>query len=43
MSAMKRDVKVVSEWDFDRIIPCHGDVKETEGKKYWNDFYAKFL
>ena len=21
---MKRDAKTVSEWDFDRIIPCHG-------------------
>ena len=22
--AMKRDVKTVAGWDFDRIIPCHG-------------------
>ena len=21
---MKRDVKTVDSWDFDRIIPCHG-------------------
>ena len=21
---MKRDVKTVAGWDFDRIIPCHG-------------------
>ena len=21
---MKRDVKSVAEWDFERIIPCHG-------------------
>jgi hypothetical protein len=39
---MKRDVKVVSEWDFDRLIPCHGDVMETGAKKYWNDLYAWF-
>ena len=23
-SAMARDAKAVSAWDFDRIIPCHG-------------------
>jgi len=21
---MKRDAKTVAEWDFERIIPCHG-------------------
>ncbi|KAF9530014.1 hypothetical protein CPB83DRAFT_851438 [Crepidotus variabilis] len=41
--AMKRDVKTVSEWDFDRIIPCHGDVIETEGKKAWNDVYRDYM
>lgn len=40
---MKRDVKVVSEWDFDRLIPCHGDVMEMGAKKYRNDLYAGFL
>jgi len=40
---MRRDAKVVSEWDFDRMIPCHGDVMETGAKKYWNDLYAKLL
>jgi len=40
---MKRDVKVVSDWDFDRIISCHGDVLQTGGKKYFNDLYQKFL
>lgn len=24
--------KKVSAWDFDRVIPCHGDVIETGGK-----------
>src|SRR5271154_580210 len=41
--AMKRDVKVVSEWDFDRLVPCHGDVMETGAKQYWNDLYERFL
>ncbi|TNY19006.1 hypothetical protein DMC30DRAFT_418305 [Rhodotorula diobovata] len=33
----------VAGWDFDRIIPCHGDVIETGGKKAWTDTYAWFL
>jgi hypothetical protein len=40
---MKRDVKVVSDWDFDRIIPCHGDVMHTGGKKYFKELYRRFL
>jgi len=40
---MKRDVKVVSEWDFDRIISCHGNVLQSGGKKYFNDLYKRFL
>jgi hypothetical protein len=40
---MKRDVQVVRSWDFDRMVPCHGDVMETGAKKLWNDLYAKFL
>ncbi|GAA5876699.1 hypothetical protein JCM1840_000765 [Sporobolomyces johnsonii] len=35
--------KVVAGWDFDRVIPCHGDVIETGGKKAWLDTYADFL
>ncbi|KAF8882181.1 hypothetical protein CPB84DRAFT_1827901 [Gymnopilus junonius] len=30
--AMRRDAKIVSGWDFNRIIPCHGDVIETNAK-----------
>jgi len=41
--AMKRDVKVVSDWEFDRLIPCHGDIMEVGAKKHWNDLYVKFL
>ncbi|GAA5991406.1 hypothetical protein JCM11641_004622 [Rhodosporidiobolus odoratus] len=40
---MERQARRVSAWDFDRIIPCHGDVIETEGKKAWNDTYRWFL
>lgn len=31
--AMKRHCKIVAGWDFERIIPCHGDVVEKNGKE----------
>ncbi|KAK0472785.1 hypothetical protein IW261DRAFT_1660972 [Armillaria novae-zelandiae] len=40
--AMRRDIKVVSEWDFSRIIMCHGDVIEVDAPKAWKDAYAKY-
>lgn len=30
--AYNASVARINKWDFDRIIPCHGDVIETEGK-----------
>ncbi|KAJ7484475.1 hypothetical protein FB451DRAFT_1393024 [Mycena latifolia] len=30
-STMKRDVKTVADWDFQRIIPCHGDIMRETG------------
>ncbi|GAA6014569.1 hypothetical protein JCM11491_004544 [Sporobolomyces phaffii] len=30
---MSRAAKEVAAWDFDRIIPCHGDVIEPNGKQ----------
>lgn len=39
----KRDARIVSGWDFDRLIPCHGEVVETGAKKMWNDHYAWYL
>jgi len=36
-NTMKEDAVAVAGWDFERIIPCHGDVIETDGKKAWND------
>jgi hypothetical protein len=35
--------KTVSGWDFDRIIPCHGDVIETGGKAKWDKVYDWYL
>ncbi|KAK0449581.1 uncharacterized protein EV420DRAFT_1646907 [Desarmillaria tabescens] len=40
--AMKNAVKTVDGWDFQRIIPCHGDVIEKDAKQAWKDAY-KFL
>ncbi|TFK41499.1 hypothetical protein BDQ12DRAFT_599583 [Crucibulum laeve] len=42
-AAMRRDVKTVSGWDFTRIIPCHGDVIENDGKKAWEEVYKFYL
>jgi len=41
--AMRRDVKIVCGWDFDRIIMCHGDVIESNGKKAWENSYSRYL
>jgi len=41
--SMIRDAKTVAGWDFDRIIPCHGDVIETGGKAVWLEAYKWYL
>ncbi|KAF8828244.1 hypothetical protein HHX47_DHR4000713 [Lentinula edodes] len=41
--AMRRDAKIVREWDFERIIMCHGDVIETGGQRAWEEAYSKYL
>ncbi|KAI6006982.1 hypothetical protein EDD15DRAFT_2358055 [Pisolithus albus] len=41
--AMKRDARKVASWDFDRIIPCHGDVIERDGNKAWREAYKFFI
>lgn len=40
---MIRDAKTVMTWDFDRIIPCHGEVIETGGKRAWASAYEWLL
>jgi len=40
---MRRDAKTVASWDFDRVIPCHGDVIETGGNAAWRAAYQDFL
>ncbi|KAI0945082.1 hypothetical protein AcV7_001713 [Taiwanofungus camphoratus] len=41
--AMRRDAHTVAQWDFDRIIPCHGDVIETGGKEAWLSAYGAYF
>ncbi|KAF8636334.1 hypothetical protein AX16_010990 [Volvariella volvacea WC 439] len=41
--AMKRDAKTVDSWDFERIIPCHGDVVEEKAKAAWKAAYKFYL
>ncbi|KAF9652360.1 hypothetical protein BDM02DRAFT_3153796 [Thelephora ganbajun] len=40
---MRRDVKTVAGWDFERIIPCHGDVIEKDANKAWREAYKWYL
>ncbi|KAF8237359.1 hypothetical protein L208DRAFT_1356278 [Tricholoma matsutake] len=40
---MKRDAKTVAGWDFEKIIPCHGDVIEKDAKQAWKDVYRFYL
>ena len=35
--------KKINAWDFDRIIPCHGDVIETGGKSILRNATAWFV
>jgi len=40
--AMKRDATTVANWDFKRVIPCHGDVIENYGNVAWREAYKAF-
>lgn len=41
--AFTESVKRIAAWDFDRLIPCHGDVIETEAKGVFQNVMAWFL
>ena len=38
-NSFTRSIRRIDSWDFDRVIPCHGDVIETAGK----DVFRKVL
>lgn len=41
--AFGESMRRIDKWDFDRIIPCHGDVIETGGKGVFRDIMGWFL
>lgn len=41
--SFNKSVAKISTWDFDRIIPCHGDVIETGGKGIYDTVMAWHL
>lgn len=41
--AFTESVRRIEQWDFDRLIPCHGDVIETGAKGVFRDVMAWFL
>lgn len=41
-SLLKEELAPINAAKWDRIIPCHGDVIETEGKVQWNKVWGKF-
>ncbi|CAH7677057.1 hypothetical protein PPACK8108_LOCUS13654, partial [Phakopsora pachyrhizi] len=41
--SMAKSATVVDQWDFDRIIPCHGDVIETGGKSAWRRAFSYYF
>jgi len=40
---MRRDLRTVDGWDFDRLIPCHGDVIETGARAVWENHFEWYL
>ena len=42
-TAFNESAKKIASWDFDRIIPCHGDVIETGGKGIFQKVFAWHL
>ncbi|KAJ5775649.1 uncharacterized protein N7511_000660 [Penicillium nucicola] len=41
--AFNDSVRRIEAWDFDRLIPCHGDTIETGAKGVWRDVMAWHL
>ncbi|THH23047.1 hypothetical protein EUX98_g8127 [Antrodiella citrinella] len=39
---MKLHASQVANWDFDRYIPCHGNVIENNAKAAWKDAYSRY-
>lgn len=39
----KKSMAKIDSWDFERVIPCHGDVLEKNGKKVFRAMFWWFL
>ncbi|KAK9447390.1 uncharacterized protein V1518DRAFT_82439 [Limtongia smithiae] len=39
----KKCLTAINEWDFTSIVPCHGDVIDTEAKETFDKVFAPFL
>ncbi|WEW55950.1 hypothetical protein PRK78_001385 [Emydomyces testavorans] len=39
----KETLRIIDRWDFERVIPCHGDVIETGGKLVFRKVFGWFL
>jgi len=40
---MRREAREVANWDFDRVIPCHGDILEKDGNAAWKAAFQWYL
>ncbi|GAM82764.1 hypothetical protein ANO11243_007500 [Dothideomycetidae sp. 11243] len=41
--SFNKSVKIIDSWDFSRIVPCHGDVIEGNGKEIFRKVFAWHL
>ncbi|KAI5295538.1 hypothetical protein KEM52_001053 [Ascosphaera acerosa] len=41
--AAKPSIAKIAAWDFDRLIPCHGDVIESDAKRVFLDVFRWYL
>jgi hypothetical protein len=42
-TAFNQSVARINKWDFERIVPCHGDVIEGSGKSVWEKIFGWHL
>jgi hypothetical protein len=42
-ASFAESVRRIYAWDFDRVIPCHGDVIEEGGKEVFRSVFEWFL
>lgn len=40
---MRKAAAIVSTWDFENLIPCHGDVLLGNGKDAWEWVFDRFI